>query len=298
MPHVIRKLAAAELAWFLARALAFQGHTAPHGLAGRLAPHLRDPRRDAERSLVWQAEGELPTAGAHVIAPGPRVDDGTVRLGPLWHEGDEELARTFLATVLGRTRHEAAVVDLDGVVGATRDAYARLLAPLGFVEQERVRLRFALADVPPLGVPLTLEAWSEERDGLFRSVFRGAEGVVAGDGRWSWLKRRGGRFRPDLWFLLRPTPDQEPIGYAFCHGDDRLDGSYRLEAAGVLLPYRQSTEMLRRLVLTTLLELAARSPMGTVDARPDAADPKLVEILRSLGFDEVDRERRLKRLPD
>ena len=295
---MIRKLAAAEMAWFLGRVLAFQGHTAPLGLAGHLASHLRDARRDAERTLVWQADDELPRAGLHLVAPGPNDDDRTARLGPLWHEGDEDLARTFVATVLGRTPHEAAVVDLEGVVGTTRDAYVSWLSPLGFVQQERVRLRFTLADVPPLGAPLSLEAWSEDSDALFRDIYRSAEGVVAGDGRWAWLKRRGGRFRPDLWFLLRPTPDQAPIGYAFCHGDDSLDGSYRLEAAGVLPEHRDSTVMLRRLVLTTMLELAARSPLGSVDARPDAGDPKLVEILRSLGFQAVDRERRLKRLPD
>lgn len=297
VPIVIRPLAPDEMVWFLARALAFQGHGDPMGLAQRLAPRLKDAKRDAARSFVW-SEGEgPPRAGAHLRAPGPDDDDRTARLGPIWFDGDPDEARRFLRALLDETPHEAAVVRLDGVPAAARTRLLELLAPLGFEATERVRLRFSLSEVPPLGRPLALEAWTLESDAAFRELYRRAEGVPAGDDRWSWLKRRGGRFRPDLWFLASPTPDQEPIGYAFCHGDDSLDGHYRLEAAGVLPEHRDSTEMLRRLVLTTLLELAARSPFGTVDTRPDARDPKLISILRSLGFDELGREARLERLP-
>lgn len=297
VPLVIRTLTADEVAWFLARTLAYQGHGDPMGLAMRLKPRLRDARRDAERCQVWQPAVGPPTAGAYLIAPTRDDDDRSLELGPLWHEGDVEDARAFVTTLLARTRHEAAIVHLDPLPRATRAAYRSWLAPLGFEEQERVRLRFPLAEVPPLGTPLSLEAWSEERDALFRDTFVRAEGVAAGEGRWAWLKRRGGRFRPDLWFVVRAAPDQEPVGYAFCHGSDGVDGRYRLEAAGVMQDHRGSTEMLRRLVLTTLHELAARSPFGTVDARPAANDPKLIEILRSLGFESVRTEQRLKRLP-
>jgi hypothetical protein len=294
---VIRALAPDELVWFLARALAFQGHPDPMGLAQRLAPRMKDARRDASRSFVLVEPGRPPVAGVHVRAPGPDDDDRTARLGPLWHEGDEERARGFVADLLDDTRHEAAVARLDGMPEEARDRIERWLAPLGFVRTERAPMRFELSEVPPLGRPLALEAWTLETDAAFRDLYRRAEGVPAGEDRWSWLKRRGGRFRPDLWFVARPAPDQDPIGYAFCHGDDSLDGRYRLEAAGVLPAYRDSTEMVRRLVLTTLLELAARSPFGLVDTRPDVHDPKLIEILHSLGFVEHGREIRLERLP-
>lgn len=294
---MIRALAPDEMVWFLARALAFQGHPDPMGLAQRLAPRLADARRDALRSFVPAGDDAPPRVGVHLRAPGPNDDDRTARLGPLWHDGDVEAARRFVAELLDATPHEAAVVRLDGVPTAARRAIAEWLAPLGFVTTERVRLRFSLSEVPPLGRPLALEAWTLESDAAFRELYRHAEGVPAGEERWSWLKRRGGRFRPDLWFVARPTPDQDPIGYAFCHGDDSLDGSYRLEAVGVLPDHRGSTEMLRRLVLTTLLELAARSPFGTVDTRPDVRDPKLTLILRSLGFEELGEESLLERLP-
>lgn len=298
VPGVIRPLAPAELVWFLSRALAFQGHPDPMGLAARLGPRLRQARRDAEHTFVWQRGRDAPTAGAHLRAPGPDDEDRTIRISPLWHEGDDDEARSFLEELLGRTPHEAVVVPLRGLSEAGQGAYRRLLEPAGFREHERVRLRFHLADVPPLGTPLALEAWSDATDAEHRDVYRRAEGVPAGEKRWAWLKRRGGRFRPDLWFLLRPAPDQEPVGYAFCHGDDRLDGRYRLEAAGVLPEHRDSTVMLRRLVVTTLLELAARSPMATVETQPSASDPKLVEILHSIGFEAVGREVRLERLPE
>lgn len=298
VPDVIRPLAARELVWFLARVLAFEGHTDPMGLAQRIGPRLRAPRRDAERTFVWQVGQEPPLAGAHLRTPGPDDEDGTVRIGPLWYEGGDVQGRAFVTALLEETPHEAAVVPLTGLTDPVRDVLRDLLLPLGFEEHERVRLRFHLADVPPLGTPLALEAWTVESDGEFRDVYRRAEGATALEGRWAWLKRRGGRFRPDLWFLVRPAPDREPIGYAFCHGDDRLDGRYRLEAAGVLPEHRHSTVMLRRLVVTTLQELAARSPMATVETLGSVRDPKLIEILASLGFESVGREVRLERLPD
>lgn len=295
---MIRRLAAAELVWFLSRVLAFQGHTDPMGLAQRLGPRLNQARQDADHTYVWQLGREVPRAGAHLREPSPDDEDRTVRICPLWHDGDEEMARAFLRALLGGKPHEAVVVPLWGLSATVRDAHRRLLTPLGFHEHERIRMRFQLADVPPLGRPLALEAWAQENDAAFRDVYRQAEGVPAGDVRWSWLKRRGGRFRPDLWFLARPAPDQDPVGYAFCHGDDALDGRYRLEAVGVLPEYRDSTVMLRRLVLTTLLELAARSPLATVATQPSSADPKLARILASLGFETGTREARLERLPE
>jgi len=42
--------------------------------------------------------------------------------------------------------------------------------------------------------------------------------------------------------------------------------------------------MLRRLVISTLQELSGRSPLGTVEADLSGSDPKLVDILGSVGF--------------
>jgi len=297
VPLVIRALAPDELVWFLARALAFQGHGDPMGLAQRLAPSLKHARRDGRRTFVWLDGGGPPRAGAHFRAPEPDDDARTARLGPLWHEGDEEEGRAFVRELLASAPHDAVEVRLDGVPESARARLTSWLAPLGFEPTERIRMRFPLADTPPLGRPLSLDAWTPETDLAFRELYRAAERAGAGEAHWSWLKRQGGRFRPDLWFVARPAPDQEPIGYAFCHGDDALDARYRLVAVGVLPAHRGSTEMVRRLVLTTLLELAARSPFGSVDVQADAHDPKLVRILQSLGFDDLGREPRLERRP-
>ena len=132
---------------------------------------------------------------------------------------------------------------------------------------------------------------------------RMAEGGERSDGAWAWLKRWRGPFRPDLWFIARETLDQEPVGYAFV-GTNKpsLDASYYLTAVGVLPEHRHSSEMLRRLVVSTLTELAGDgnpaallgmrygletrdgAPQGGFDATLSTRDPKLIEILRSLGF--------------
>lgn len=294
---MIRALAPDELVWFLSRALAFQGHGDPMGLAQRLAPRLKNARRDGQRTFVWLDGDGPPRAGAHFRAPDPDDDARTAGLGPLWHDGDETEARAFIRELLASTPHDAVEVRLDGVPSAARARLTSWLTPLGFEPTERIRMRFLLADTPPLGRPLSLDAWTAETDAAFRELYLATGGEAGAGPRWSWLKRQGGRFRPDLWFVARSAPDQEPIGYAFCHGDDALDARYRLVAVGVLPAHRGSTEMVRRLVLTTLLELAARSPFGSVDVQADAHDPKLVRILQSVGFDDLGREPRLERRP-
>ncbi len=45
------------------------------------------------------------------------------------------------------------------------------LTNLGFALRQAHALTFALANLPPLGLPVALEAWSEESDALFRKVF-------------------------------------------------------------------------------------------------------------------------------
>ncbi len=295
---MIRKLAPDELPWFLARALAFSGHADPMGAAFRIGGRLREVRRDAERTWVWQPDGApVPRAGVHLVPPAPEADDRTVRLAQAWHDGEAAGARAFVQHLLERTPHDAALLPLDAVPAALRDRFADWLAPIGFEPTRRTRHRFALADAPPLGTPLTLEAWSPGADAAFRDLYRAAERTTTGDARWSWLKRHGGRFRPDLWFLARPSPDQDPVGYAFCHGDDGLDARYRLTAAGVLPEHRGSSEMLRRLLVTVMLELGARGPAGSLRCDVDADDPKLARILTDVGFEPAGERIALERRP-
>ena len=58
---------------------------------------------------------------------------------------------------------------------------------------------------------------------------------------------------------------------------------------GVLPRYRHDSEMLRRLLLSLLHELSGISPFGTVTADLPDSDPKLIDILASLGFETAER---------
>jgi len=267
------------------------------GLARRLEPALRDVRRDAALAHVWHPPGGQPLAGGVVRRPSDEAVDSTVGLSVLWHEGDEVAARRFVEAILASVRHDAVAVDLQGVPAGVASAWLAWLSPLGFIPRERVALTFDLADVPPLGVPLMLDAWRQESDGAFRDLYAMAEGMDVGDAHWSWRKRHGGRFQPDLWFLARETPEQEAMGYAFCHGGEGFDATYRLEAAGVVPERRTSSESARRLVWTVLQELAGRSPFGIVVTECDANDRPWIDILHALGFTTRTRRRFLERTP-
>ena len=65
---------------------------------------------------------------------------------------------------------------------------------------------------------------------------------------------------------------------------DGVDGVYYLTAAGVLAEHRSSSEMLKRLVISSMHELATRSPFGRLQTLVTQQDPKLIEILESVGF--------------
>ena len=60
---------------------------------------------------------------------------------------------------------------------------------------------------------------------------------------------------------------------------------YYLTAAGVLAAHRNSSEMLRRLLLSSMQELAAQRPFARIRTLVTQRDPKLVNILESLGFE-------------
>lgn len=295
---MIRPLAADELVWFLARAFDFVGHRDPWGIARRVVARLRDPRRDAGRAWVLDDPLE-PGAGVVAWPPDPEVDDPTLRLAQPWFVGpDTEPFVRLVARVLERQVPEAVELDLSALPQDRSDALAAALAPLGF-ERDRLRpLQFDLTEVPPLGLPLVLEAWRLDVDAAFRAFVAAAEGVPIGERRWAWLKRAHGRFTPDLWCLAYETLDRAPVGYAFA-GRRRggVDGELALTAIGVAAPHRGSTEMLRRLVVSLLHELAAASPFGRVRTEFSDKDPKLVEILHSVGFEVGAPRPVLRRLP-
>jgi hypothetical protein len=294
---VIRPLASDELVWFLARAFDFIGHRDPWGLARRAVVDLRDPRRDASRSWVYGV-GDEPTAGVVAWPPDAERDDPTLRLAQPWFVGHPDAFRALVERVLERHPHEAVELDLAAVPAAEAAAIGEALAPLGFEPDVLYPLAFDLADVPPLGRPLVLEAWRLDVDGAFWAFVAAAEGSAIGEGRWAWLKRAHGRFTPDLWCLAYETLDREPVGYALA-GRRRpgVDGELALTAVGVAAAHRGSTEMLRRLVVSVLHELAGASPLGRVRAELSARDPKLLEILRSIGFEVGAARPVLRRLP-
>jgi hypothetical protein len=305
---LIRSLAPDELPWFLTRAFAFLGHRDPWGLAQRSVARLRDVRRDASRAWVLEsapggtasaaAVGE-PTAGVVAWPPDPDRDDPTLRLAQPWHDGDDPAPFTELVgELLRRQPHEAVELDLSALGPERAAALGAALAPLGFERDGLRSLGFELAETPPLGRPLVLEGWRLTADAAFRAFVAEAEGVALHEGRWAWLKRAHGPFTPDLWFLAYETLDQPPVGYALA-GRRRggVDGELALTAVGVARAHRGSTEMLRRLLLTLLHELAAESPVGRLRAEFSTTDTKLVAIMRSIGFEVGDVRPVLRCLP-
>lgn len=308
---MIRPLASDELVWFLARAFAFVDHRDPWGLARRTVVRLRDPRRDAARAWVLvpdagrgeasndAGEAVEPVAGIVAWPPDPDLDEPTLRLAQPWYVGDDASGfAALVGDVLERHPHEAVELDLSAVPKARAAAMHAALAGVGFEEDALRPLAFDLSEVPPLGRPLVLEAWRLDVDHEFRTFVAAAEEQPLGDGRWAWLKRAHGRFTPDLWCLAHETLDRPAVGYALA-GRRRtgVDGEFALTAIGVSAPHRESTEMLRRLVLSLLHEFAGSSPLGRVRAELSDRDPKLIAILNSVGFDVGDPRPVLRRIP-
>ena len=277
--------------------MAFLGHTDPWGFALRISARLRDPKRDAGRSFVLIGDG-APLAGAHVQGHAPEDDDQSLGLTHLWFEESPDHLRQLVEAIFDRYPHESVYAPLHGVSTPIEKKLGSALTGLGFRPDEYLDLRFDLSEVPPLGMPLVLEAWSLPTDGAFRDLYQLSEETMLSDRAWAWLKRWRGPFLPDLWFIARETLDQEPVGFAFCGTNEhRVDASYYLTAVDVLPEHRHSSEMLRRLVVSTLLDLGAQSPLGRIETSLSSKDPKLIDILRSLGFEIDDRYRLLVKLP-
>lgn len=294
---MIRKLAADEIAWFLGRAFAFLGHSDPLRFGSRAAESLREPQREADRCLVLLRDGR-PRAGVHVLAPDRDAYDQTLTLGLAWFDGSPDDLAVLLLRTLEAVRHEAAIYPLYNVPDPTVGVLEPIVKPLGFKLGRELVFRFSLSETPPLGKPLLLEAWGAANDEAFRDIYQRAEARTASDLYWSWLKRRHGRFSPDLWFMARESLEQEPVGYALCGAHETgLAGRYYLTAAGVMREYRETSEMLRRVLLTVLGEMASRSPFGVVETVVGGDDPKLARILSLLGFELVDDRRVFQKLP-
>lgn len=286
---MIRELSADELAWFMRQALTFAGHADPAGLALKLQSKLRHPAQDASSSFALFEGGEG-LAGVNVQST--HKGDGVmgVTLSTAWHAGDGGALLTLVEALLDRYPHEVARLPLHLLPEERCAELAAMLKPLGFAREQQTRLRFELSEVPPLGAPLVLEAYRQEDERAFRELYEAAEGREVSEAQWAYLKRKGGPFSPNLWFVARQTLDQEPVGYAFCGTQRRgIDATYTLVGAGVLQRFRSDSEMLRRLLLSLLHELSGASPFGAVDTLLPDTDPKLIEILQLLGFDVVER---------
>jgi hypothetical protein len=301
---VIRSLAPDELEWFISTHYDFLGHNYPRGIAHRAFSRLRDVDHEADRCFVLFASDKRPLAGVYVLAPQHDDDDQNLLISNFWYQREPQDLTHLLAHVLKEHHHEAAHCPLFASSDELITRVQAALEPLDFVLEQAHKLTFDLAELPPTDAPLVLEAWALETDGMFRQVFQDAEQFNPTDRRWAYLKRQHGKFTPDLWFIARETLDQDPIGYAFFglhHHEgvymDGIDGVYYLTAVGALAKYRDSTQMLRRLLLSSMQELAARSPFGRIETILSEADPKLIHIFESLGFAASETYPLLSKLP-
>ena len=280
---MIRSLAPDELAWFLSQSFAFVGHSDPHGLARRVLPSVREIDHESRRSFIL-IDG-TPKAGAHLIIPNLQEDQFNLLISNIWYEDQVTDLLTLLETLLSDIDHKAAYIALHTFSPHLISDLKPFFKGLGFRLEEVCELSFDLADVPPLGLSVVLEAWDYLSDAGFREVYQMSEGLNLGDHAWSYLKRGQGSFDPDIWFIARETLDQPPLGYAFYSAKNSgFDGSYALIAAGVLPEHRHSSEMLRRVVILSMLFLASQSPFGRIETTLPTHDRKLIQIFESLGF--------------
>ena len=294
---MIRSLAPDELAWFLSQSFQFLGHGDAKALAAKTASYLKDLELEADKAFILIDGGE-PLAGVYVDAPERDEDDQNLRLSNLWFKRSPADTETLLRQVFARHKYEAVQFPLYNMPAAKADLLQPIFEGLGFSFEGACDLDFELSDLPPLGIPLVLEAWTYQTDDAFQTLYDSAESTHISDEHWAWLKRLKGKFSPDLWFIARETLDQDAVGYAFYGAEkEGIDGVYYLTAAGVLPEHRHSSEMLRRLILSSLHELASMSPLGRVETTISSADPKLIQIFELLGFDSLHRYKQFIKRP-
>ncbi len=286
---MIRSLAPDELPWFLSQTFAFMGHRDPTGFAFRSVKQLRDAELEADHCFILM-ENRKAVAGVYVIAPAKGEDDLNLYLANPWFISDATQLERLLRQVFARFHYEAIHFPLFNYSELLIKKLEPIFNSLGFFLEETCDLRFELSELPPLGIPVILEAWSYQADQLFSQTYRQAEDPELSDEYLAWLKRWRGPFQPDLWFLGRETLDQDPIGYGFFGAHKTgIDGIYYMTAIGALAEYRHSSEMLRRLVLSCMHELASQSPLGLIETSMSMKDAKLIQIFESLGFETLNR---------
>ncbi len=284
---VIRKLASDELHWFLVKAYSFLGHSDPNRFVHSLISRMSDLDSEARKCLIYKDENKQPLAGIVVLAPQKDASDQNLYISNLWYSSKMEDALVLLEHIQRKYAYEAIHYPLYNHNKQLISALEPIFYKLGFDLNKETELEFKLNSLPPLGRPLVLESWTHKIDKKYRQIYNACESQTISDEAWAYLKRKSGSFNPNLWFLVSEGLDQEPIGYSFYSAKGfAVDTSYDQSGVGVLPEYRNSSEMLKRLVLSSMHELAAISPFGTVKTRVDG-DDKLIRIFEGLGFESL-----------
>lgn len=287
---MIRKLAPDELEWFMASSYSFIGHSDPRAISRQFIKQLSLLENQTEYCFIYLDDDERPLAGLYA-ADEAEDDIKSLHLSNIWfNEKAEDLAH-LVKHVLGELEHESVLCPLYNLAEEQRHALVPVFEALDFRLDQIFELEVELSDFITKESNLVLEAWSLNLEEEFRKVFEAAEGYQPHQNYWTYLKRMPGKFSPDLWFLARESLEQEAIGYALFgryqsggnYADD-LDTVYYLSGVGVLQEHRHSTEMLKRVMLSSIDELASRSPLGRLHSSLNNADPKLIDIFKTLGF--------------
>lgn len=287
-PITIHSLAPDALEFFLEQALAFVAYPFPHYLSQQLAKRMAR-HQESERCIVALV-GKAALAGVALDAPHPDDDEQNLLLHVPWF-AEISTFQTLVEAILDEYPHEAVRMPLYMLEQATQRKLEQALEPLGFVSKAKVMLEFSLEHVPPLASPLCLQPWKPQHDASFQASYQHAENIHVSEQHWAYLKRYRGKFSPDLWFLAHEFLDEAVVGYAFfgCAHEDNVyqegvDGVYYLTMAGVMPNHRHTSTMLKRLLISSMTDLASISPLGKVQCELATDNEDLIKILHSIGF--------------
>lgn len=287
---MIRKLAPDEFEWFMASSYSFIGHSDPRAISRQFIKQLSLLENQTERCFIYLDADERPLAGLYA-ADETEDDIKSLHLSNIWFNKSAEDLAHLVKYVLGELEHESVFCPLYNLSDSQRNELVPVFEAQDFHLDQIFELEVELSDFIMKESHLVLEAWSLNLEEEFRQVFEAAEGYQPHQNYWTYLKRMPGKFNPDLWFVARESLEQDAIGYALfgryqstgSYTDD-LDTAYFLSGVGVLQQYRHSTEMLKRLMLSSIDELASRSPLGSLHGSLSSVDPKLIDIFKGLGF--------------
>jgi len=287
---MIRNLAPDEFEWFMASSYSFIGHSDPRSISRKFIKQLSLLENQTERCYIYLDDDERPLAGLYA-ADETEDDIKSLHLSNIWFNQKPEDLAHLVKHVLADLEHESVLCPLYNLSEEQRKELVPVFEALEFRLDQIYELEVELSDFITEASNLVLEAWSLNLEEEFRQVFEASEGYQPHQNYWTYLKRMPGKFSPDLWFLARESLEQDAVGYALygryqssgSYSDD-LDTAYYLSGVGVRQEHRHSTEMLNRLMLSSIDELASRSPLGTVHSSLGGADPKLIDIFKELGF--------------